>query len=91
MDISLHSKVEQIIAQHIESGKFSTAADVIQTAILLLDMQERQSLPGKEPNVPAGPRRSACGILADLRSDIDFDEIKEARHEMWGDFPHGEP
>jgi len=40
---------------------------------------------------PARPavRRSPRGILADLRSDISLDDIKEARSELWSSFPHG--
>ena len=35
-------------------------------------------------------RRSPRGILADVRSYISPDDIKEARREMWFGFPNGE-
>jgi len=34
-------------------------------------------------------RRSPRGILSDLRSHISFDDILEARREVWSSFPHG--
>ncbi len=36
-------------------------------------------------------RRSPRGILADLPSSIDPDEIKETREEMWAGFRHSQP
>jgi hypothetical protein len=34
-------------------------------------------------------RRSPRGILADLRSGINLDDIQEARGEMWAGLRHG--
>jgi hypothetical protein len=46
-------------------------------------------VPGNGTPAHAAGRRSPRGILADLRSDISLDEIKEARSEMWSGFHHG--
>ena len=45
--------------------------------------------PGSGAARPA--RRSPRGLLADLRSDISPDEIREARSELWSGFPRGTP
>jgi putative addiction module CopG family antidote len=34
-----------------------------------------------------GVRRSPRGLLADLRSDLSFDDIRETRSEVWSGFP----
>lgn len=44
--------------------------------------------PGKD-TTPAPVRRSPRGLLADLRSGVSFDDIKDARSEMWSGLRHG--
>jgi len=43
------------------------------------------SLKGKD--VSKKPRRSLCGLWADLNIHITEEDIAEARREMWGNFP----
>jgi Arc/MetJ-type ribon-helix-helix transcriptional regulator len=48
------------------------------------------ALPATDPAPQsAAPRRSPRGMLADLRSDIDPEDIKEARSEMWSGHLNG--
>jgi antitoxin ParD1/3/4 len=47
-------------------------------------------LPHTDSTQLSASRRSPRGLLADLRSDIGPDEIKEARSEMWVGLPNGE-
>ena len=42
-----------------------------------------------ERHTQAEPRRhNPMGLCADLNEHITAEEIDEARHEMWGNFPH---
>jgi Arc/MetJ-type ribon-helix-helix transcriptional regulator len=45
--------------------------------------QLNQRTAGRDSAAMAPARRSPRGILADIRSHIDLDDIKEARREMW--------
>ena len=45
---------------------------------------------GNEGDQIPSTRRSPRGLLADVCSDITFDDLKDARREMWSGFPHGE-
>jgi putative addiction module CopG family antidote len=47
-------------------------------------------MPAQDAGAVPAARRSPRGVLADLRSGISPDEIKEARSEMWSGFPRGE-
>ncbi|MFH1908882.1 MAG: hypothetical protein ABIL11_16125 [Chloroflexota bacterium] len=38
-------------------------------------------------SIPVRPRRSLKGLWADLDVEITEEDISEARHEMWGNFP----
>jgi len=40
---------------------------------------------------PKKPRRSAAGLWADLKIDLSEEDIKEARREMWKNFPRDFP
>jgi len=46
-------------------------------------------VPGNEAGRMPAERRSPRGLLADLRSHISADDIKDARREMRSGFPHG--
>ena len=41
----------------------------------------------KEKNGDGKPRRSLLGLWSDLDIRISEEDIREARREMWGDFP----
>jgi len=41
----------------------------------------------KEKSAVKKPRRSLLGLWADLNTHITEEDIAEARHEMWGNFP----
>ena len=45
--------------------------------------------PAKE-TAPNPPRRSPRGLLADLPSGISYDDVREARGELWAGFHPGE-
>jgi len=49
-----------------------------------------EGMPGNEAGRLPSERRSPRGILADIRSHISPDDIKEARREMWSGFLSGE-
>ena len=47
--------------------------------------------PASAANAAAPPKpRSPRGILADIRSHISPDDIKDARMELWSGLPHGD-
>jgi putative addiction module CopG family antidote len=77
MNVSLPPQVEQIVRKQLSAGRFHTEGEVIAAAVQLLGQQETRPS-GDVPN-----RRSPRGILADLHNDISFEDIKQARREMW--------
>jgi antitoxin ParD1/3/4 len=46
--------------------------------------------PANDEAANPSERHSPRGLLADLRSNLTFDDIKEARSEMWAGFRHGQ-
>jgi Arc/MetJ-type ribon-helix-helix transcriptional regulator len=87
MEISLNPDIEQLISGHVQSGEYSSPAEVIRTAVLLL--HERSASADRQPK-PNRIKRSPKGILADIRSNIGPDDIAEVRKEMWTGFPRDE-
>lgn len=87
MNVSLQSEIEQIISRQVQSGRYSTAAEVIRKAVLLLDETERLSRPANGAGAADPARRSVRGLLADIRSGISASDIQDARDEMWAAFP----
>jgi putative addiction module CopG family antidote len=87
MEISLNPEIEQLISGHVQSGEYSSAADVVRTAVLLLHERSGSASPHQHVNPP---RRSPRGILADIRSYISPEDIAEVRKEMWTGFPRDE-
>jgi putative addiction module CopG family antidote len=106
INVPLTPHQEQFLREQLASGNFQTEGDVLRAALRLLEEQSQNSvLAGGKPQLEQGlssrasgddtaaipsPRRSPRGILADIRSYISPDDIKEARIEMWSGFPHGE-
>jgi Arc/MetJ-type ribon-helix-helix transcriptional regulator len=89
MEIPLNPESEKFIAKEISSGRYRSAAELIQDALRLL--REGGRLPPQpEAASPASPRRSPEGILADLPSNISAEEIAALRREMWANFPRGD-
>jgi putative addiction module CopG family antidote len=98
--------LEQFVREQLARGSFQTEGDVLRAALRLLAERSEESkatpakpqadqaltsrVPGSDTAAIPSSRRSPHGILADIRSDISADEIKEARYEMWSGFPRSE-
>ncbi len=91
VNVPLSPHLEQFVRDQLARGRFQSEGDVIRAALRLLEGQSlaQGALRVQFGNDAArGPsaRRSPRGILADLRSDIGLEEVKEARREMWAGF-----
>jgi hypothetical protein len=102
MTSNLPPHLEQFVREQIAIGRFHSENEVIRAALQLLEgrfpshptsgplpSNEINQVPGPKSTGQAARRRTPRGILADLRSDLCYDEIKEARSEMWSGFPRG--
>ena len=69
----------------------SIEQSVIEKILALTPEQQREVMTYVEGMLQRGtpnlPRRSLLGIWADLGVQISEEDIAEARHEMWGNFP----
>jgi Arc/MetJ-type ribon-helix-helix transcriptional regulator len=102
MTSHLPPHLEQFVQEQIAIGRFHSEGELIREALQLFQKQflpHHASAPWPEqefdqglrsrPAPRADGRRSPRGILADLRSDLNFDEFREARSEMWSGFQNG--
>jgi putative addiction module CopG family antidote len=78
--------------QNLETGAIGKPSEPVSKEFWdgLRERLHADRMPGKEAARISSVRRSPRGILADLRSHINPDDIKEARMEMWSGFPHGD-
>lgn len=93
--VSLTPQFEQFLRQQLAEGRFKSEAEVIAAALRLLEGQSRQqglaSIQGHASDKMAlatgeSGRRNLRGILADIRTDINAEDILDARREMWSGF-----
>ena len=99
INVPLPPHLDQFVRDQLASGCFQSEADLVHAALRLL---EGRALP-REPSPALDDRQSSSdaagitstlrsprGILADIRSYISPDDIREARNEMWAGFRDSE-
>lgn len=75
MNVSLPPQLERIVRHQLATGRFHTESEVVAAAIQLLGDQDM--------SLPARPKRSPRGLLADLHNDVSFEDCKQARRQAW--------
>ena len=92
MQISINAEIEHIISRQLQSGKYSSTGEVIRTALLLLEQNDFAGSPDdwKQECLHPPQRRSPKGIMADIKSNIRVEEIRDVRNQMWSSFPRDE-
>ncbi len=91
INIPLTPRLEQFIREQLTSGRFDSEAEIVAAALRLLEIQSN-STNTQRTALSSGTgvnRSSPRGILSDLQSNLTFDEIQEARHEMWAGLGSG--
>jgi putative addiction module CopG family antidote len=89
ISVSLPTDLEQFVREQMATGRFKSEADVISTAIQLLEEHCRQETAANAAEAPK--RRSPRGIMADIPSNLDYEEFRALRRELWSDFESKDP
>lgn len=92
--LPLPPHLEWFVREQVVAGRFPSEGEVIRAALRLLERSSGASpsdraLPGPaaassdlSSPAPAG-RRSPRGLLADLPSGLSYDDLRDARYELW--------
>jgi Arc/MetJ-type ribon-helix-helix transcriptional regulator len=91
VNVSLPPDLEQFVREQLATGRFTSEADITSAALRLLKRSLHQS--AIDPASPTDAtnetpkRQSLFGILADIGSNLSYEDFKAARRELWCNYP----